>query len=94
MLKMDGCAVQPGDCVFDVTRGQGTVHMVRPDGLDVEFRASDVRSYNSNFSNASAPLRQLFWHNPIVYTPPKDTCANQLIQRGLRAIATSVRCGA
>lgn len=92
MLKMDGCTVVPGDYVFDVTRGRGRVADVRHDGLDVEFQAGGLRTYNKNFGTHAAPLRQLFWHNPVAYTPPKDVCTDRAIRCAINALASTVRC--
>lgn len=74
-MYMDGSPVFAGNMVYDLIYGQGKVQqLIASENRFLVSFGERVVSYRSSghglFTN-----RTLFWHNPIVGPPPKDSAA-------------------
>jgi len=90
MAVLDGDPVERGDLVFDVVYGAGQVVEVLPQG---RFRVRFGRrtyTYDENGMRSEWDFRTLYWHDPVIYVPPKAAAKWDRLKRLVAAIKPEV----
>jgi hypothetical protein len=67
---LDGDVVKPGDAIFDLFLGTGSVTEVMPDGAFVARFGADRKLRYSPGGTVSGAKRA-FWRDPVLVTPRK-----------------------
>jgi hypothetical protein len=75
MYEMDGAAIVVGDAVHDTLYGVGRVVELLPTNrFRVNFPSKPHGLvYDVNGVGVRYTRRTLFWHDPVIATPPKDS---------------------
>lgn len=69
-MKINGIDVKPGDKVWHLLLGEGTVTEVMNDGnARVTFGTVNYL-FSSALRRPGEPKRTLYWQNPIMFDPP------------------------
>ena len=75
MAKLSGQEVYPGDCVYDLCWGPGTVTAVEACEFYVSFGCGRPRRYNEQGMTGKKCFdRTLYFSKPIITELPKDEC--------------------
>lgn len=90
-MRMDNELILPGDRVYDVVFGIGTVDKV----LDGENRlwvalGNRIEAYDSN-GNGRFGVRTLYWHNPFIIAPHKSEAKWELMGRIIESVSNVLR---
>ena len=69
-MQINGTEVKPGDKVWHLLLGEGTVTEVTNDGaIRVTFGTVNY-VFGSNLRRPGEAKRSLYWQNPIMFEPP------------------------
>lgn len=88
---MDGSPVIKGETVYDTAFGVGVVSTLLPDKtFVVKFLDGRQAGYALNGTTNRFNVRTLYWHNPVVIAPPKETKNWDILIEAVKAIYTAV----
>lgn len=71
-MYLDGSYVEEGDAVYSVVYGPGLVYEVKETHYIVLFTGKGKRTFSWNGVESGLRNKTLFWHDPIIVTPPKS----------------------
>ena len=88
MMKIDGYDVKPGDKLWHVVLGEGTVTEITPENaIRVTFGAAN-HLFDKSFKRVGERVRTLYWQNPVLMLPPPVAMAQNWT--AVREICTMV----
>lgn len=61
------------DTVFCVKRGPGTIHSLDGNSLNIRFGSKVIAYSAETLAEYPSQERTLFWHNPFIIAPPRDS---------------------
>lgn len=89
--SLDGYDAQVGDKVYDVAFGSGKVDHLGDNGsISVRFGDGRTAGYNGGRTRRFT-VRTLYWHNPVVAAPPKDTVLWEIVRAAAAAISATLK---
>ena len=71
MNRLDGEFIDIGDNVFDIINGYGSVIESNNSGITVRFNNNRKMTFTP--AGEYNKTRRIFWHNPIILAPDKDS---------------------
>lgn len=87
MPVFDGEPVKVGDRLHDFNDGQLTVVQVHSDRMQLNKPGIGTRMYHYNGVRIGKSVKTLFWHPPVITSPPKDGEKWNAQREMIRAVA-------
>lgn len=92
MMKIDGYDVKPGEKLWHVVLGEGTVTEITPEGsARVTFGTANYL-FNATLRRPGERVRTLYWQNPVHAAPPpaSESAKYQAYRRICKAVWTEL----
>lgn len=92
-MKMDGADVVKGDSVYSTGKGPGRVIEVSRDDKYMRVKFDErgmIMAFNDKGFHARDVVRSLYWFNPVMVAPPKDSVRWDKLRHVVSTAATTL----